>query len=48
MNMRLGLRTLALLALVAGATAILLWPGMIDPAHARYPALHTMLSMPHN
>ena len=48
MNMRLGLRTLGLLAFVTAATAILLCPGVIDPAHARDPALHTMLAVTHN
>lgn len=49
MNLQLGLRTLALLALVAASTAVLVKPDLIGaPGTATAPAFAAMLVVGHN
>jgi hypothetical protein len=49
MNLRLGLRTLALLALVAASTAVLVRQELIGaPRTATAPAYAAMLAIGHN
>jgi hypothetical protein len=49
MNLHLGLRTLALLAIVAASTAVLIKPELIGgSAAATAPAITSMLVVGHN
>jgi hypothetical protein len=49
MNIHLGLRTLALLALVAASTAVLVQPELIGGSKADTgPAIASMLAVGHN
>jgi hypothetical protein len=48
MNLQLGLRTLALLALVAASTAVLVKAELLGTQHAAAPAFAAMLAIGHN
>lgn len=47
MNLRLGLRALALLAFVAVTTAVIVKPDLVGGGHTSQPALTTMLVVGH-
>jgi hypothetical protein len=47
MNITTGLRTLAVLALVAASTAVILKPELIGAAPAHQPALHSAVALYH-